>query len=316
MSVHVFRPTTEDDGIRIMPTSDDLKKPNSDAEFIKKALAEEKSNHANLIATSRETLSTITVNGVVIDPIQIAQEVQYHPAESKDEALYLSAQALVVRELLRQAVLADVNLGEAAWQADEERAISDLLANHVAPQTPSEAHIAQYYEQNKQKFITPPVMSVRHILLACPPEEGDERLKLKKQAQQMIDAITHSNNPDGEFVFYAQSVSACPSKDDGGHLGVIEKGATVPEFESALFTLPQGLSPNPIETRYGIHVVEILDKKEGVALNFEQAKPMIVNQLTQQSFHHALTDYLFGLSQRARITGIDLTMNEDNVYRG
>ena len=36
-----------DDNIRIMPTSDDLKKPHSDQEFIEKALAEERSNQKN-----------------------------------------------------------------------------------------------------------------------------------------------------------------------------------------------------------------------------------------------------------------------------
>lgn len=305
-----------DDGIRIMPTSDDLKKPNSDAEFIQKALAEEESNHANLIATSRETLPSITVNGIKIDPEQIAQEVQYHPADSKDDALYLSAQALVMRELLRQAVLAEPSLGQSAWDADEEQAIGDLLGKNVEPKAPTDANIKQYYQQNQAQFTTPPIINVRHILLASPPEEGDERLKLKKQASDIIEKIKTSNNPDAEFLFHVQSLSACPSKDDGGNWGVIAKGATVPEFESAVFALPQGLGVNPIETRYGIHIVDVIDKKDGVALSFEQAKPMITNHLTQQSFHHGLVDYLFKLSQNAKIEGIELNMNEENVYRG
>lgn len=83
-----------------------------------------------------------------------------------------------------------------------------------------------------------------------------------------------------------------------------------------VFALPIGVSVNPIETRYGIHIVEILTKKEGIALSYEQAKPMIANQLMQQSFHHALIDYLFALSKQADIDGIELQMSEENVYRG
>ena len=95
-----------------------------------------------------------------------------------------------------------------------------------------------------------------------------------------------------------------------------KKGSTVPEFESAVFALPVGISINPIETRYGIHVIEVLQKQEGRQLSFEEAYPIIENHLKQQSFHHSLCDYLFELSQKADIIGIELKMNEQNIYRG
>ncbi len=63
-------------------------------------------------------------------------------------------------------------------------------------------------------------------------------------------------------------------------------------------------------------IVEVLTREDGQQLSYEQAKPMIANQLIQQSFHHALTDFLFKLSQNADIQGIELQMNEENVYRG
>lgn len=111
---HSHEPEFFDDGIRVMPTSDDLKHLSSDAELIERALAEEKSNHSNLIASSRQTVPSIYVNGVEISEKAIGEEVQYHPANSQDEALFLSAQALVIRELLRQAVLEDEELA-AEW---------------------------------------------------------------------------------------------------------------------------------------------------------------------------------------------------------
>ena len=112
MSVSTFDPknnqinqanSEQDDNIRIMPTSDDLKRPHSEKELIEEALAEAK-RPDNLIASSRQQIPNISVNGVVIAPAAIAQEVQYHPANSQDEALFLSAQALVIRELMKIAV--------------------------------------------------------------------------------------------------------------------------------------------------------------------------------------------------------------------
>lgn len=304
----------ESDNIRIMPTSKDLGRPSSDAQFIKQVLDKEIFDSTNLIASSHQTLPNITVNGVAIDPKAVAAEVQYHPANSQEEALFLASQALVMRELLRQEVIEC--LGERAWLENEEATIAKLLEQQVIAKSPDKASCQNYYHANQVEFVSTPIMTLRHILLACPPQEGEERIELKKQARQLIDRLNQSHNRDSDFIEFARRYSACPSKDDGGELGVLQKGSTVPEFESAVFALPVGISINPIETRYGIHVIEVLQKQEGRQLSFEEAYPIIENHLKQQSFHHSLCDYLFELSQKADIIGIELKMNEQNIYRG
>ena len=305
-----------DDNIRIMPTSDDLKKPHSDQEFIQKALAEERSNHQNLIASSREELPTVRVNGVVIDKQAIAQELQYHPAPTKEDALFLATQALVVRELLKNAVIEDTQLGQAAWEANEEQAISDVLDKNVTASTPDGDTCERYYEQNKADYKTAPIMSVRHILLASLPEDGEERLALKKQAYELIERINNSTNADAEFIELARQYSACPSKEQGGELGVLTQGQTVPEFESVVFSMDEGLAPSPVETRYGFHIVQVLDKQPGVQLDYLQAKPAIANKLAQQAFHHGLCDYLYTLAEQAEIDGIQMELAQENIFRG
>lgn len=312
---HSHEPEFFDDGIRVMPTSDELKRLSSDAELIQRAISEENANHSNLIASSRQSVPTITVNGVLISEQAIGEEVQYHPADSQDEALFLSAQALVIRELLRQAVMADDELKD-EWQADDENAISKLIAKNVRPNTPTDSICEQYYTANQGEFTAPPVMKVRHILFACPPEEGEERIELKKRAYELIDTIKNSPNPSGEFITQAMQHSACPSKTDGGELGILQKGATVPEFEKAVFALPKGLAPSPIESRYGVHIVDVMERMDGKALSFDEALPMIRNRLSQQAFHHALIDYLYTLKQNADIVGIDISVNQENIYRG
>lgn len=305
-----------EDNIRIMPTSDDLKKPHSEKEFIERALHEERSNHHNLIASSREELPSIFVNGAVIEKEAIAQELQYHPAPNKDDALFLAAQALVVRELLRLAILEDESLGQAAWETNEEQAISDLIEKNVFSTSPDTETCERYYEQNKEEYKTAPIMSVRHILLASLPEDGEERLKLKKQAYELIEQIKHSTNPNAEFIEVARQYSACPSKEQGGELGILSAGQTVPEFESIVFNMEEGIAPSPVETRYGFHIVEVLNKHAGIQLDYLQAKPAIANKLGQQAFHHALCDYLYTLAENAEIEGIEIELAQENIYRG
>ena len=305
-----------DDIVHLMPTLTDLQKPHSDQEFIDKAMAEERSNHKNLIASSRDELPSVTVNGVMIDRTNIAQELQYHPAENKEDAVFLATQALVVRELLRLAVLDEPKLGEAAWENDEEQAISSLIDKNVQATMPDMATCERYYKQNSTDYMTDPIMNVRHILLACLPEDGDERLKLKKTAYEFIEQIKNNTNPNAEFIQVARQHSACPSKEQDGELGVINKGQTVPEFESVLFKLDAGLAPSPIESRYGFHVVDVLNKEPGIQMTYDQVSPAIHNKLSQQAFHQSLCDYLFTLANEADIEGIEMMLEQENVFRG
>jgi peptidyl-prolyl cis-trans isomerase C len=307
---------SKDDIVHLMPTLTDLKKPHSDQAFIEKALEEERSNHKNLIASSRDELPSVLVNGVMIDRTAIAQELQYHPAENKEDAVFLATQALVVRELLRLAVFSDDSLGDSAWNEDEEKAISRLIDKNVQATTPDVATCERYYEQNINDFITDPIMSARHILLACLPEDGDDRLKLKKSAYDLIEKIKADSNPTAEFIELARQYSACPSKEQGGDLGVISKGQTVPEFESTLFKLETGLAPSPIESRYGFHIVEVLNKQPGIQMSYEQVAAAIANKLSQQAFHQSLCDYLFTLANDAQIDGIEMVLAQENIFRG
>ena len=181
---------------------------------------------------------------------------------------------------------------------------------------PDMATCERYYKQNITDYMTDPIMNVRHILLACLPEDGDERLKLKKTAYEFIEQIKNNTNPNAEFIQVARQHSACPSKEQDGELGVINKGQTVPEFESVLFKLDAGLAPSPIESRYGFHVVDVLNKEPGIQMTYDQVSPAIHNKLSQQAFHQSLCDYLFTLANEADIEGIEMMLEQENVFRG
>ena len=159
------------------------------------------------------------------------------------------------------------------------------------------------------------MMSVRHILLACLPEDGKERLKLKKIAYDYIEQIQRDRNPAAMFIELARQHSACPSKEQGGDLGIVSKGQTVPEFEKTLFKLETGLAPSPIESRYGFHIVEVLDKQAGIQMTYEQVSAAISNKLSQKAFHQSLCDYLFTLADEAEIEGIEMVLTQENIFR-
>ena len=108
------------------------------------------------------------------------------------------------------------------------------------------------------------------------------------------------------FAELALKYSACPSKAQGGSLGQISKGQTVPELERQLFTLAPGLADKPLESRYGWHVISVDQRIEGQLLPYEAVEGSIRAELNQRVWQVAVAQYLKGLVGEADIQGIIL----------
>ncbi len=80
----------------------------------------------------------------------------------------------------------------------------------------------------------------------------------KEQAEQIKQDIE-----SGKITFEkaAAEHSKCPSGAKGGDLGFFGKGAMVPEFEQAAFTLDVGKVSEPVKTQFGWHLIVVTDKK-------------------------------------------------------
>jgi peptidyl-prolyl cis-trans isomerase SurA len=79
-------------------------------------------------------------------------------------------------------------------------------------------------------------------------------MKIKKIKQDIINVT--------DFGAKAQLVSEDPgSKKEGGDLGFITRGQMVSEFEAAAFRLNEGQVSDVVETKYGYHLIQCLEKK-------------------------------------------------------
>lgn len=259
---------------------------------------------AQLIASSEQEWPIISVNGVSITPQAMAQELQYHPAESREDAVYQAARALVIRELLQQRI-AELGLAlqVGAGENEEEAATRLLLEREVQVPQCDEATCLRYYESNRARFHSAPLLAVRHILLECAPDDAEARDQAHGQAEILLQRLDEF---PGSFAELALNHSACPSKAQGGSLGQISKGQTVPELERQLFALPAGLVGKPLESRYGWHVISIDQRVEGQPLPYEAVATAIRTQLQQGVWQKALVQYLQTLIGAADIRGIHL----------
>ena len=238
---------------------------------------------------------TISINGV---------EVSVVPDSSRELA--------AVRELLRQRAVAVGLLDPAATdEAAIEAAIAALLEREVVTPKPTEAECRRYYEQHPAEFESGDLVNVRHILFQVTPQVNVPQMR--DRAEETLNALLA--NPD-RFAALAAELSNCPSGQQGGNLGQIGRGDTVPEFEKALFRLgATGLLRELVKTRYGFHIVAIDQRIPGNRLPFEVARERIATRLRAMVEEKALRQYVSLLAGQADIDGVDLAASSSPLVQ-
>jgi len=257
-------------------------------------------------AVASEPLPIITVDGVAINEVDLANELQYHQHPDFAVVVQQAGQALVIKQLLLKEA-SDKNI-EAE---NEEAVLQKLLEKSVSYDDPDELTCQRYFQNNPEKFTTMPLMEVDHILLAAAKDDISGRDEAETLAKQLINQLKENNDL---FASLAEQYSICPSKKMGGNLGQISKGQTVPEFERQLMTLPQGLAAKPIQSRYGFHVVRINRKIEGKPLEYNMVADKVRGYLVHRASHLAIQAFIQGLVEKAKIEGVKIKFAEENIY--
>ncbi|WP_295727305.1 peptidylprolyl isomerase [uncultured Bartonella sp.] len=263
----------------------------------------------------------VSVNGVVIPEVDILQEAQNHPAPTPGEALLEAARSLVIRELLWQeakdknlvpdnedSIGKDIIGEDNTCQTKLDAAISALLESEIKTPEASEEDCKAFYDRDPSRFSTETIWQVRHILVSANPKDKKAFDQAREKAYAILEQV--KKNPQN-FATIAKDISSCPSAAEGGNLGQITRGSTVPEFENALKKAKKtGLLMQPIESRYGYHIVEINQIIPGEILPLELVKEKIAAWLEASSWSKAVQQYIAILAGKSHITGIDLKSGE------
>jgi peptidyl-prolyl cis-trans isomerase C len=160
----------------------------------------------------------------------------------------------------------------------------------------------RYFDHTRDGFGPPDRIRASHILLAAPADDVEGRFKARGECERMIAELRAS---PVLFADFAMRQSDCPSKEQGGGLGWLERGQTTPEFERQVFRLRVGLAAFPVESRWGYHVVRIDEAAPGEALDFAQVRQRITDYLELQVQQRELQHYLLALQERHGVRGLD-----------
>jgi peptidyl-prolyl cis-trans isomerase D len=167
----------------------------------------------------------------------------------------------------------------------------------------TDADVQAYYNAHQEQYQVKDQVKVRHILIAVP---AGSDAKTDAAAKAKAEDILKQIKSGGDFADLAKKNSDDPgSKEQGGELGWLDRGKTVPEFDKAAFTLPVGQTSDLIKTQFGYHILQVEDKKTAHERSLAEVKPEILPILEQQRAGAAEQTFASALAADAKKNGLE-----------
>ena len=147
-------------------------------------------------------------------------------------------------------------------------------------------HILKLVDRRDSAAFRVPQTRARHILLRV--NDQTSREAALRQMQNLRNEITRRGKPFEEL---ARERSEDGSAPQGGDLGWATPGMFVPEFEAAMNALPVGGISEPVVSRFGVHIIQVVERRE-VSLDSKQLREQARNALREQKYEEAFSDWL------------------------
>ena len=231
---------------------------------------------------------------------------------------------LAYTELLRQyAVKAGLLPRKAVLDAPElnetERTVLETMVDSaVQVPAPTGEECQRYYDARRNQYVVGQAVHLRHILFAVTPGVNVQALSV--HADKALISLLGRDVPVDLFGKLAGELSNCPTSTQGGDLGWVGPQDCAPELASTLFfqtEVPVGLGVQPrlIHTRFGFHIIDVLERRDGKALAFDEVRERVAAQLAMQSRAKALHQYMSLLVGQALVEGIELDVADSPLVQ-
>ena len=249
-----------------------------------------------------QEVPTARINGIALHP------EGHRPLE---EELRERAYAELLRQrAVSQGLLAPQGGDLAPEPGEAERQVLEAMVDaEVHSPEPHEDECLRYYQAHTAELTVGQALHVRHILFAVTP--GINVQALAVHAEKALLELTHKDTPPARFAQLAGELSNCPTSTQGGDLGWISPDDCAPELAKELFHQSHhkgtiGIHPMLVHSRFGFHIVEVLERRAGTVPAYADVQERIARQLAMQSRGRALHQYMSLLAGEAELEHITL----------
>ena len=162
----------------------------------------------------------------------------------------------------------------------------------------TDADARQFYEKNPEKFQQQETVRASHILLRVDPKAPEAA---RTAARTRIEGLLKRARSGEDFAALAKAHSQDGSAAQGGDLGYFERGAMVPAFSEAAFSLKPGEISDVVTTDFGVHILKVVDRKAPSTVPYEQVSGRIVEFLSAQKKQDHARQFIEEARKRAQI---------------
>ena len=224
-------------------------------------------------------------------PPQLATRIRADPSRLEE----------TINDLYKQKALAEMASAEHLdhdpevqyrLQRAEERELVGILIERqteiAATKLPDlTARAKEVYWANPDKYTTPEMVRVRHILLkAKTPEEKQAR---RAEAQSILQRLQGGEDFGDLAKEFSEDRGSARS---GGDLGFLRRGATVKQFEDAAFVLKKpGDVSGIVETPFGLHIIYLEARKKAERRSFDEVKNAIAAKIRKELIRDAVASW-------------------------
>lgn len=173
--------------------------------------------------------------------------------------------------------------------------------------------VAKFYEEHKSEMDQPERVRLREILInivppAPPAKPGEEPAPQPDPTPEQIAAaqakaedVVKNLKSGAKFEELARKVSSGPTAEQGGDLGYFKRGVLAKELEDKTFALKEGEYTEPIRTKQGFVVLQVIDHIQAGIPSLNAVERQIQEQLYYERMQPALRTYLTKLREEAFI---------------
>ena len=247
-------------------------------EEMKKSVMEELVNEALLEDRAKE-LDLVTSDAEIEDQVKRLKE-QNNVTTDEDFGKALAQSGLTIdrlRDQLRRTVTLQRVVGR------EVNSKVDL----------SDDALRVIYEREKESWRVPEKAHLAEILVS----NGDDPARAARRAKEASDLIKGG----AKFEAVVRDYSDGTTKSRGGDLGIVTRGELTSEIDKAVFSLPVGTVSDPIGTKFGWHLVKVIEKIPVSYKPFADVKAQLLKREQDTQFQKKLAEYLDKLKREAVI---------------
>ena len=156
----------------------------------------------------------------------------------------------------------------------------------------------EFYAKNERFYVDKAGVRASHILIKLNEKATPEQTKA---AMEKVKKVQSELEAKKEFAEVAKKYSEGPSAPKGGDLGFFGPGQMVKPFEEAAFKMKIGEVSAPVKTRFGLHIIKVVEKREERKKPYDEVKEQIVQTLKNKRFFQERRKLLEDLRKTAKI---------------